>query len=230
MARTILVLLPCYLALLLVQDGLVFLFSENARDVGSGASPQDVLGLFDGTFWGLMVTGILSLGIFVTLAIVFGIWLARAHGNAEALTGSKLPKGMAWTVGAWYIPIVGGFLAVGPIRDLWRRGPGGPVGKPIAWAVLFSVAYLVNIAGSIAAFIISFGAALETVGSGDRFTAGTGTHPVSLAAGLAFTLVLTVSGICMWLSVQAIQRWQENAAGRAGSPFPSAAPTTAPWR
>ena len=220
-ARALLVLLPIYLALGVLQHTFSFVWAQQQDLSSEPSSPSDVFAMFDSTFWLLAVLGLLSFGLFVALAILFGLWMARVHGNAEALSRSKLPTGVGWTVAAWYIPVAGGFLALGPLLSIWERGPGGPKGLPAAWAVLFSLSYLASLVGGVMGFVVGYARGME-----GQSTAAM--EPVMALPNAIGTLLLVVSGVCMWLCVRAIQDWQERAS--AGNVPPPTGPSVPqPW-
>jgi hypothetical protein len=226
LGRTLILLVPVYLLTGLASQAVLFALAPQLDPSTEGTSIATVAGLAIL----MMVLAIVSVATFIALAVIFGIWMARVHGNTEALTGSKLPKGMAWTVAAWYIPLVGGFLAAAPLLDLWRRGPGGPVGKPLGWAILFGVSHVLSLAGAIAGFVVGFQDAFDASMRGDPYTA-TGTDPVSMGFSLASYAALVASGICMCLCIQVLQRWQEGALRGArpqAPPMPIAAPRPFP--
>src|SRR5687767_14788045 len=52
------------------------------------------------------------------LATLTPVYLARVHRNAEALSGSHVKGSPAWTAGIWFVPVVGGLLAAGALRQI----------------------------------------------------------------------------------------------------------------
>ncbi|MFO1532210.1 MAG: hypothetical protein ABR562_00705 [Thermoplasmatota archaeon] len=151
------VMLPAYL----VVDGVSMVLSWlNFQEVVRAASGATTISTFGGRDLLSLILSWTGIGLFIALAIVFGIWMARACTNATALTG-RLPGSVGWAVGSWYIPIVGGFLAARPLTRLWERGPGGSKVRPLAWAILFALHQVAATIGFLVIFFTIFSQALD---------------------------------------------------------------------
>ena len=171
-------------------------------------------------------------GLFVTLAVVFGMWLARVHANAATLSG-PLRDSTGWAVGAWYIPFAGGFLAAGPLGRLWERGPGGSKARPYAWATLFSSYQLLALVGYIFVFVSTFSTVFAAMGR--HQSAQQAMQPFqlqSLVLQTALAVLYIVTGVLMMLTIRDIQSWQTQAfLGGTGPGRPTMASTAAgAWR
>lgn len=184
------------------------------------------------------LVGFLRLALFVAAAIVFGFWMARTHRNAFALTGQPLRHSTVWTVGSWYIPVVGGFLAVRPLVGVWQRAPGGSSAKALAWAITFSAQQVATVIVTIVAVAWGALSIFSLVASG-----GVGQEPsagevagvvgdlifVMLVAQTALAILYAVAGILMVASVRAIQAGQRALAARGAVRPPPAMAAPAPW-
>jgi hypothetical protein len=112
----------------------------------------------------LALAGFVGFGSFVALAILFGIWLSRAYDYVAAK--QPLATGKGFTVGAWYIPVLGPFLALGPMSRLWRSGPGGSnIAAP--WALLYGLAQAVPLLGSIVIALQRFEEIVQAIDTGE---------------------------------------------------------------
>jgi len=155
---------------------------QSIRD-GDGllSTAEDANGKVSG---GTVLWGLLAIPILVLLII----WTHRAHSNLKAfgVADTTLPSGMA--IGSWFIPL---FWFLGPywcIADAnrgaaegastdpeWRRNNGSTA--LLLWWIAFCVAYLLFVAGSIAAsansdFSSSTTEAFEIVSDPDRYITG----------------------------------------------------------
>jgi len=98
------------------------------RDVGAeGSSYEVVMDL-------ARLMDSLSLVQLVTLlagAVAFMVWLHRAYGNLPTLGIVKPRYGRAWTIGAWFVPIVNLIIPKHLANDVWRAGdPDLTSGEP----------------------------------------------------------------------------------------------------
>ena len=81
------------------------------------------------------LVALLGLVAFVCAVVFFIRWFRRAYLNLPALGASKLRYKTWWTIGGWFIPIMGLFRPKQIANDIWRAsGPEGPApGDPYDW-------------------------------------------------------------------------------------------------
>lgn len=220
LAKALFVLLPLYFAAGVA--GQAFNVVQYSSGDGFASARFSVYG---GTGVGGLLLGLASFGLSIALAIVFGFWMARAHHNAAVVSGAPLPDSTGWAVGSWYIPIVGGFLAAGPLVRMWQRGPGGPKTIPATWAILFSVYQIFAVVGTVIIFSTAFSQAFAAASS----------HPSSPPAfmfspqfidqltiyGVVSLVLYGTVGVFMFLTIRDVQRAHRLAAGSRGMLAPS---------
>lgn len=209
LTKTLRTLVPIYLAAGILGLALNWWHIQALGDVTLGAHDLP----FTGWEIPLLFSSLANTGLFIALAIVFGFWMARVHTNAAVLTG-PLPDSTGWAVGAWYIPLVGGFLALGPLRRLWARGPGGPAGLPTAWAVLFALYQIISVFTAVVVAFMVFASILEYSGPAGPDAFENFFMEKMLIPSLVPYAIFLVAGACMFLAVTAIQSSQSAAATR----------------
>ena len=80
------------------------------------------------------VVGGLQLAILILAAILFLVWIYRAHRNLPALGVSGLKYSPNWAVGGWFIPIMNLWRPYQVTAEIWRASDpesSGPEGQ--AW-------------------------------------------------------------------------------------------------
>jgi hypothetical protein len=63
---------------------------------------------------------LLVVGTFLTTAVVFGMWIYRAHANLHARGARNLRVTPGWAVGYFFIPILSLWKPYEAMKDLWR--------------------------------------------------------------------------------------------------------------
>lgn len=92
--------------------------------VGQIVSPDSSIDLDeDGAMstW-LMIQGLIYLlkfPIYITTAVLFLVWLHRAHTNLEALEARNLQFTPGWAVGWWFVPFANLVKPFQVVREVW---------------------------------------------------------------------------------------------------------------
>jgi hypothetical protein len=167
----------------------------------------------------------LTLGLFVALAIMTPIWLARTHRNAETLSGEALKGSSGWTAGAWFIPLVGGALAAQPVARIWKRSVGGGPWPAYAWAILWSAFQVIFVLVLVVSAVVTADKLRERGGPPlpDAEMKAIGAEIAQVAAPLLHlsTAAEALSGLAMAWTVWTIAKAQRSQA-RTGSASPGA--------
>ena len=95
-------------------------------------------------------------------AVAFLLWLRRAYGNLPALGVPRLRFGPAWSIGAWFVPILNFFRPKQIVDDVWRGSdPSAPrafedgwTGRPVPallhwWWALWLLSSLLGVLPSL---------------------------------------------------------------------------------
>ncbi len=72
---------------------------------------------------GLIAIGALLL--YLVTAVVFGVWIVRAHKNLRALGIPNLTYTPGWAFGWFFIPILNFFRPYQAMKELWQASFGG---------------------------------------------------------------------------------------------------------
>jgi len=162
---------------------------------------------------------------FIALAILTPIWLARAYRNAAALTGPVDGTGSGWLAGAWFIPVVGGFLAYRPLTRVWDRTPGNGASHvaPAVWAIGWSLAWCADVAVAIAAGAKAVRLhVLDPNLTQEQRRAIVDQATQAYAPWPLFAALLVVAGSGMLVTVRRIQASQAERARAASAAWPTA--------
>lgn len=188
-------LVPC-LALLLGSIMFSLLSVETALDgTKTVRSPPAWVGL---------AVFLLSLPLLVLLPL----WTVRSYRNVQALRGETIRGSAGWAAAAWFIPVLGGLLAIPSLRRMWAAGPGRHRYLPTLWGLLWSLCQLAAVA------TVAYG--LSLLGSGS--SAATVAEQVSSLGAASVDLLpfqvggqalLLACGLAMVLSVALFTRWEE---------------------
>ncbi len=66
------------------------------------------------------VVGLLQLTVAIVAAILFLVWIYRAHRNLPALGASGLKYSPKWAVGGWFIPIMNFWRPYQVTAEIWK--------------------------------------------------------------------------------------------------------------
>jgi hypothetical protein len=81
------------------------------------------------------LVALLEVAAYVFAVVFFIRWFHRAYRNLPALRATRLRYRTWWTIGGWFIPIVGLFRPKQIANDIWRGSDpdGPPAGDPYDW-------------------------------------------------------------------------------------------------
>lgn len=96
---------------------------------------------------------VLELGVTVLTAVAFIRWMWRAYENLPAV-GVQVDYSLGWTVGAWFVPVLGLFRPYNIMREIWQRTQRMAYGYVTShsllrvWWMLFLLRSVVGLAGA----------------------------------------------------------------------------------
>ena len=104
-----------------------------AMFVGEGGFTMDAWlevrvkdGMVDHMAWSLLSALLMVLGgvgvilSFLLSAVMFGVWIYRANGNARALGAEGMTMGPGWSAGCNFVPIVWFWKPYVAVQEIWR--------------------------------------------------------------------------------------------------------------
>jgi hypothetical protein len=75
--------------------------------------------------------GLGTLGVYVTLVVLFCIWIYRANCNARALGAQRMNFSPGWCVGWFFVPVMWLFKPYQAVREIHRASD--PEAGPLDW-------------------------------------------------------------------------------------------------
>lgn len=105
------------------------------------------------------VITLLLVGTYLTTAIVFGMWVYRAHANLRARGATNLRVTPGWAVGFFFIPILSLWKPYEAMKDLWKASQDlhhwqslrTPILLPLGWMLCLSSIIVGQISERLAA-------------------------------------------------------------------------------
>lgn len=68
---------------------------------------------------------IAALGLYIITAIIFGIWIVRAHKNLHAFGIQRLSYTPGWALGWFFVPFLNLVRPFQAMKELWQASHGG---------------------------------------------------------------------------------------------------------
>lgn len=80
------------------------------------------------------IIGIAQLGVVVATAILFLMWMYRAHRNLKALGAQNLEFTSGWAIGYFFVPFINLVRPYQAMVEIWKASdPEIPVGDGLSW-------------------------------------------------------------------------------------------------
>tara|TARA_B100000945_G_C20390257_1_gene601842 strand:+ start:821 stop:1543 length:723 start_codon:yes stop_codon:yes gene_type:complete len=102
-----------------------------------------------------MAIGLAALAIYILTAIVFGIWIVRAHKNLYAFKLQRLSYTPGWALGWFFVPILNYIRPFQAMKELWQASHGGVKWDSFASANLINLWWLLWVVNSIYSTVVS---------------------------------------------------------------------------
>lgn len=77
------------------------------------------------------VIGLFQVGIYIITAILFAIWIYRANFNARQLGAQGMKFSPGWSIGYYFIPILGLWKPYQAMREIWQASK-----NPVLWVTV----------------------------------------------------------------------------------------------
>lgn len=115
--------------------------------------------------------GIIYVIMFIVTAVLFCVWIHRAHKNLPSLGAEGLKYSPGWAVGGFFVPILNLFRPYQVTREIWKASdPSVDVNDGLAWQntdaspiiILWWIMFLVS--GFIGYFLMRASLTAETIG------------------------------------------------------------------
>lgn len=119
-------LLVAWVSALLIGDAILSLIAiwsdgleiQLLNDAVAGASITEAQAYANDTRQGLI--GLVQLGLFIPLVILFSVWLYRANRNARSLGAEDMKFSPGWCVGWFFVPIMNLFKPYQAVKEIWK--------------------------------------------------------------------------------------------------------------
>lgn len=118
LVRLMTIFFALYAFLGLVASWSGWLEIQLLNEMGAGATVTDAEVDANDVRQGLVGLG--QLIIFLTLVVMFSIWIHRANRNARALGAERMQFTPGWCVGWFFVPIMNLFRPYQAVKEIWK--------------------------------------------------------------------------------------------------------------